>query len=341
MKSADGRSFFLQTVIAERGGLSASQRILAARQRVFPEIIAPERLWLIAGVLALCYILARSLTAPLRSLQSVVEHFGRGDFTARSHSDRRDEVGELARTFDGMAQQIQSLLGRQRDLLRDVSHELRSPLTRLSLALQLARSGSDRFQALDRIEREAARLNTLVGELLSLARIESGQSALHRAAVRLDHMLGDVVESCSLEASSRGCRLRLTSEAPVTIEADEELIRRAMENVICNAVHYSPKDTEISVIIDQDPEAVRIRIRDFGPGVPAESLGRIFDPFWRVDQDRSRETGGTGLGLAIARHAVQAHGGRILVRNVDPGLEVEVRLPHDPASANGALSAAS
>lgn len=123
------------------------------------------------------------------------------------------------------------------------------------------------------------RLNTLVGELLSLARIESGQSALHRASVRLDQMLEDVVESCSLEASSRGCRLRLTSDAPVTIEADGELLRRALENIICNAVHYSPKDTKISVIIDRDLETVRIRVRDFGPGVPAESLGRIFDPF--------------------------------------------------------------
>jgi signal transduction histidine kinase len=341
LKSGDGHWFFLQTVSADRGGLSASQRIQVARYTFFEGILAPERLWLMAGVLAICFILAHSLTAPLRSLQSVVEHFGRGDFTARSHSDRGDEVGELARTFDGMAQHIQSLLDRQRDLLRDISHELRSPLTRLSLALQLARSGSDRFQALDRIEKEASRLNALVGELLSLARMDSGQSALHLATVRVDQMLGDLVESCSLEASSRGCRLQLSSEAPVTIEADEELLRRALENVISNAVHYSPQDTDISVIIDQGLDVVRIRVRDFGPGVPAESLGRIFEPFWRVDQDRSRDTGGVGLGLAIARHAVQAHGGQILVRNVDPGLEVEIRLPQDPESANRALSAAS
>lgn len=341
MKDGDGYWFFLQVLTADQGGLSPSQRVLLARRWFVDRMLTPERLWLMAVVLALCYILAHSLTAPLRSLQSAVEHFGKGDFTARSNSDRRDEFGDLARTFDGMAKQIQSLLDKQRNLLRDISHELRSPLTRLNLAVELARSGSDRFQALDRIERECSRLNTLVGELLALARIESRQSALQLATVRLDEMVADLIDICSLEASSRSCRLQLNSDVPVSIEADEELLRRALENVLRNALHHAPKDTEVRLTLNQDAETTSIRIRDFGPGVPSEFLSRIFDPFWRVDQDRSREKGGAGLGLAIARHAVQAHSGEILARNVDPGLEVEIRLPRHPESPNRALPAAS
>jgi two-component system sensor histidine kinase CpxA len=329
-KSDDGHWFFLQVLRADEGGLLASQRVLLAQKRFVAQIFAPERLWLIAAVLALCCLLAHNLTAPLRSLRSAVERFGKGDFTARSNSDRRDEFGDLARTFDGMAKQIQSLLDKQQNLLRDISHELRSPLTRLNLAVELARSGSDRFQALDRIEREASRLNTLVGELLCLARMESRQPALQLTTVRLDEMVVDLVDICFLEASSRGCVLQLNSDLPVNIEADEELLRRALENVIRNALHHAPKDTEVSLTLNQEAETTSIRIRDFGPGVPSEFLSRIFDPFWRVDQDRSREKGGAGLGLAIARHAVQAHSGEILVRNVDPGLEVEIRLPHHP-----------
>ena len=273
-----------------------------------------QRLWLLATILALCYVLARHLTSPLRGLQHAVERFGKGDFTARSSSQRRDELGQLARTFDQMAERIQTLVENQRELLRDISHELRSPLTRLGLAIELARSGDDKERALNTIEKEADRLNALVGELLSLARIENQESAQRRSPVRLDAMLEDLMDVCSVESSQRECRLLFTPPGPIMVEADEELVRRAIENTIRNAVRYAPKNTDVLVTIEETKELSIVRVRDFGPGVPQESLTRIFEPFYRVDHDRNRETGGTGLGLAIAHRAVQIHGGRIVAQ---------------------------
>jgi two-component system sensor histidine kinase CpxA len=286
-----------------------------------------QRLWLIAVILAVCYVLARHLTAPLRGLQHAVERFGRGDFTARSGSLRRDELGQLAQTFDRMAAQIQTLVENQQDLLRDISHELRSPLTRLGLAVELASTRPDKQEALITIQREADRLDTLVGELLSLARIDNQKAGPRRAALRFDELLEELIDICSVEAAQRNCRLILGSCEPLTIQADEELLRRAVENVIRNAVRHAPEDSEVIVTASHSREATVIRIRDSGPGVPPESLTRIFEPFYRVDHDRNRETGGAGLGLAIAHRAVQVHGGRILARNAHPGLEVEIQLP--------------
>jgi signal transduction histidine kinase len=286
-----------------------------------------QRLWLLATILALCYLLARHLTSPLRGLQHAVERFGKGDFTARSNSQRRDELGQLARTFDQMAERIQTLLENQRELLRDISHELRSPLTRLGLAIELARSRADKEKALNTIEKEADRLNELVGELLSLARLENQEFARPCSPIRLDEMVIDLIDACSVEASQRKCRLLFPSSGQITVDADEELIRRAIENIIRNAVRYAPENTDIGVTIEETDGMTILRVRDAGPGVPQDSLTRIFEPFYRVDHDRNRETGGTGLGLAIAHRAVQIHGGRILARNAHPGLEVEIQLP--------------
>lgn len=285
------------------------------------------QLSVIAMVIVLCYFLARHLTAPLRGLQDAANRFGRGDLTARWQSRRRDELGQLARTFNQMAERIQLLLENQRNFLHDISHELRSPLTRLGLAVELARSDWNKDQTLDRIEIETQRLNMLVGELLSLTRIEHQRSALHRSPVRLDHMLEELVDVCSLEAAKRKCRIVLRSDKPIAVEADEELLRRAVENILRNALRYAPENTDVILTIANSEARTRITVRDGGPGVPAESLDRIFEPFYRVDQHRNRETGGVGLGLAIARRAIEAHGGDIHARNANPGLEVEIRLP--------------
>ncbi len=300
-------------------------------------MFAPQRLWLLVAALPLCYLLTCYLTKPIRDLERAARRFGDGDLTERLHSRRRDQLGQLARTFDGMAEHIQTLLENQRTLLRDISHELRSPLTRLSLAIELARSGSDTDRALDRIEKEADRLNILVGQLLSLAALESRKS-IQPMPVRLDEMLNDLVDVCSLEASSRNCRLQLRCDGPMTIEADEELLRRAIENAVCNALRYAPAGTDIIVTATESPDSTYIRVRDFGPGVPPEALSRLFDPLFRVDQDRSRDTGGAGLGLAIARHAVRVHSGEVSARNVHPGLELEIRLPLSHRSSEHAKS---
>lgn len=285
------------------------------------------RLWLMAANLALCYVLARHLTAPLRAFQRAVERFGKGDFTARVGLSRRDELGQLARTFDHMAEQIQTLLESQRHLLRDISHELRSPLTRLAIATELARSQGDAHQALDVIEREGNRLNDLVSELLSLTRFENRQTAPQFAPVSLKAMLEDVIEVCSVEASARHCLLVMEAETDITLDADEELVRRAAENIVRNAVRHAPPGSEISVSLSAADNGIRLCVRDRGPGVPSDSLTRIFEPFYRIDPDRNRATGGAGLGLAIAKRAVEVHGGRISARNADPGLEVEIELP--------------
>lgn len=290
------------------------------------------RLWLMAANLVLCYILARHLTAPLRALQRAVERFGKGDFTARVGSTRRDELGQLARTFDHMAEQIQTLLESQRHLLRDISHELRSPLTRLAIATELARAENEPAQALDVIEREGNRLNDLVGKLIALARFENRQAAPQLSTVGMIAVLEDIIEICEVEAAARNCRLCLEAAHDVTFEVDEELLRRAVENIVRNAVRYAPPDSKIGLSLTTVHDTVHIRVRDYGPGVPPESLTRIFEPFYRIDADRNRATGGAGLGLAIARRAIAVHGGRVTARNAEPGLEVEIELPRERGS---------
>jgi two-component system sensor histidine kinase CpxA len=254
-------------------------------------------------------------------LQSAVHRFGEGDLKARAGSQRRDELGQLAQTFDKMADRIQTLLSAERRLLLDVSHELRSPLARLNVAVELARSGPDPKTALDRIQKEADRLNALVGELLQVTRAEGDPAALRGQPVRLDEVLQEVVDDTSIEASARHCAVELKNLRAVTINADRELVRRAFENVIRNAIRYAPEGSTVDVAFKEGPCIV---VRDYGPGVPPDSLPRIFDAFYRVENDRDRASGGVGLGLAIARRAVEIHKGVIRAENADPGLRVEM-----------------
>ncbi|HET9321513.1 MAG TPA: ATP-binding protein [Bryobacteraceae bacterium] len=286
-----------------------------------------RQLWVLGAVVLLCYLLARYLTAPLRDLQVALERFGKDDFSARTRSARRDELGRLARTFDQMAEHIQNLVAAERRLLLDISHELRSPLARLGVAIELARSGENRDAALDRIQKESDRLNALVGELLQATRAEVEPNALRAQPVRLDDLLAAIVGDCSIEASARGSCLKVEAPGPVTVSGDPELLRRAAENVIRNAIRYAPPQTAVEVSLVRNGAEARIQVRDYGPGVPEEALARIFDPFYRVHGDRNRDTGGAGLGLAIARRAVELHKGKLLARNAHPGLLVEIDLP--------------
>ncbi len=309
---------------------------LAPRRQLGRWFLRPEHLWVIGAAILLCYWLAYHLTSPVRKLQKAVEQFGRGDFSARAGSSRRDELGQLARTFDQMAERIETLVSAQRRLLLDISHELRSPLARLGVAVELARSGEDREAALNRIQKEADRLNELVGELLEVTRAEAEPGALRREEVRLDALLGKLVEDAGIEAAARGCRVSLESAPAVTVEGDPELLRRAVENVLRNAIRYAPKDTAVRVTLERRNGNGIVRVQDSGPGVPEEALGRIFDAFYRVDSDRNRSSGGAGLGLSIARRAVELHKGHIHARNATPGLIVEMEIP--AATGNGVLS---
>jgi two-component system sensor histidine kinase CpxA len=260
-------------------------------------------------------------------MQKVAERFGEGDFSARIGSRRKDELGKLARALDAMAARIQTLLAAERRLLADISHELRSPLARLGVAVELARSGPNPAAALDRIQKESDRLNSLVGELLQVTRAEGDPSARRSEPVSLDALLGSIIDDAQVEAGARGCAVHFSETAAVTAPGDPELLRRAAENVIRNAVRYTPQGTSVQVALHADDGRARISVRDFGPGVPEEALPQIFNPFYRVESGRDRASGGVGLGLAIAKRAVELHGGTVSARNADPGLLVEITLP--------------
>jgi two-component system sensor histidine kinase CpxA len=231
-----------------------------------------------------------------------------------------------------MADRIQTLLSAERRLLLDISHELRSPLARLGVAIELARSGEDRESMLDRIQKESERLNELVGELLQVTRVEGDPSMQKMETVRLDELLGDLVYDSLLEAKAKDCALLLKAPLPVTLTGDEELLRRAVENVIRNAIRYAPPGTSVDIELKRSGNVAEICVRDYGPGVPEEALPRIFDPFYRVDSDRNRVSGGLGLGLAIARRSVELHKGKLMARNSHPGLLVTIELPVAPAA---------
>ncbi|WP_165250449.1 sensor histidine kinase [Paludisphaera soli] len=289
----------------------------------------PYYLWILLLILALIYALAVHLVRPLRRLQRALDEFGRGGLATRIGSNRRDEIGDLARSFDVMADRIASLMAAERRLIQDVSHELRSPLTRLGLAVRLGRSG-DREAAMGRIKKEVDRLSALVDELLRLNSAEEDPHARHRDEFRLGELLADLADDCAVEAEAKGCRIDMRADAPAVATGDRELIRRAVENVLRNAVRHAPEGSAVEVALRADADAATIAVRDRGPGVPEGSLEDIFKPFFRIEDDRSRASGGVGLGLAIARRAVALHGGSILAADADPGLLVTIRLPRAP-----------
>ncbi len=287
----------------------------------------PQQTWWMLGIfVVLCYALARQLTSPLRAMQKTIERFGRGDFSARVNSRRADELGQLGRTVDQMAERIEGLVKSQRRLLQDISHELRSPLARLGVAVELGRGGGNPTTAYDRIEREADRLNTLVGELIQVTRAEGDPTGLAIQPMHLDELVGMIVDDVRIEAEKHEIRINLES-CSAEMEGNPELLRRAIENVIRNAIRYSPEGSPVNVTLTRTGNLYRVAVRDFGSGVPAEALAHIFDPFYRVETDRGRTSGGVGLGLAIAKRAVDLHHGVLRAANVSPGLLVEIELP--------------
>lgn len=283
---------------------------------------------LILGAIALlCWLLAMTIVSPLRMLARTVDRFGAGDLSVRIHSRRKDEIGELSQAFDRMAERIGTLLSAERRLLQDISHELRTPLARLSFAAELVRSADDPDAALARLKKEIQRLSGLVSALLQVTRAEGDPSAAVFESMGLDELLAGLIEDCRVEADAHGCRLALRSSTPVTIEGDRELLRRALENVIRNAIRYAPAQSTVEVDLTTSRDAARITVRDYGSGVPEDSVARIFQPFFRVDDAREGSTGGVGLGLAIAMRAVGLHHGAVGARNVHPGLQVWIELP--------------
>jgi len=233
-----------------------------------------------------------------------------------------------------MAERIEALVDVQQRLLRDISHELRSPLARLNVALELARqrSGENLGTVLDRIERESERLNELISELLTLTLLESGTEKIEKTPIDLESLIGSIVEDSNFEARDRNRLVEIVASSKVMVSGSAEMLHRAVENVVRNAIRYTDESTavEVSLLaqeIDGQKVAI-IRVRDHGPGVPEAALSRMFRPFYRVEDDRGRHTGGTGIGLAITERSIQLHGGTITVSNAtDGGLVVEMMLP--------------
>jgi len=285
----------------------------------------------------LSYGLGRYLTRPILGLQSAVRRFAGGDLAVRVAplvQGRRDEIAQLGRDFDHMAERIESLMRAQQRLLRDISHELRSPLARMAVALELAKSraGAEAQPNLERIEREAGRLNQLIGQLLTLVRMESGVEAMETALFEVSSLVGCLVRDEDFEARGRNRSVTAEITAGLALVGNEELVRRALENVLRNAVRYTAEHSAVEVNLTKERidnrEWARLSIRDHGPGVPRESLRAMFLPFRRIGDARERDSGGVGLGLAIADHAVRAHHGSIWAENADGGgLRVVIRLP--------------
>lgn len=289
----------------------------------------------------ICYLLAWRITAPVRRLRQAVQQLADGNLKARTGIEtgrRGDEITDLGSDFDRMAEQIEALVLSQRQLVRDISHELRSPLARLQVALGLARRDAPprTEQALDRIEREGERLNELIGELLTLSLLENGASFTASETVEMQALLTEIVEDASFEAAESSRRVQLVA-VPALVAGNRELLRRALENVVRNALHYTAEGTCVQVASGLENSALVIRVLDQGPGVPDEMLSAIFQPFYRVAEARDRLSGGTGIGLAITARAVALHGGSVkAVNRPEAGLEVEIRLPVRPLEEKAA-----
>lgn len=314
------------------------QNVTLGRVLRRPRVIALP-LFVAAAVSGLvCFFLARYLTAPLVRLRFATEQVAAGDLGYRVATllgRRKDEIADLAVAFDRMAERLEALVSTQKQLLRDVSHELRSPLSRLQVALGLARqrSGGRAEGELDRIELETERLNDLIGQLLSLARLESGNEAITQEPVDLADLLDTVTKDAAFEAQTRNRNVDLVRTVPSIVTADARLLHQALENVVRNAIKYTAEGTTVEVSMDRDrehPRAFLIRVRDHGPGVPEEMLTRLFEPFVRVGDARDRASGGYGLGLAIAERSLRTQGGHMSARNEpDGGLSLIIRVPEN------------
>ena len=292
----------------------------------------------VASIVAL--VLAYWIAHPVQHLRTATVRFAAGDLTARAGPavvKRKDAIGDLGRDFDRMAVRIEALLTSQQRLLRDVSHELRSPLARLNVALGIAarQAGPEAHDALARIEYEAERLNDLIGQLLTLTYLESSPADLERSEIDLATLVQDVVSDANFEAQGRNTVVRIVRcESPIVLGI-EHLLRSAIENLMRNSVIYASPGTDVEVEVGRRDDRERpyafVSIRDHGPGIPEDQLKSVFRPFYRIDEARDRSRGGAGLGLAIADRAVRLHDGTITASNApEGGLIVELRIPTTP-----------
>lgn len=287
------------------------------------------------------FVLVLLVTRPVARLRKAAHELAQGNLNARvvgPGSQLRifegDEIQALVHDFNHMAERLESLVSAQKLLLRDVSHELRSPLARLSVALELAREDADPAMAphLDRIERETQVLNQLIGQLLTLSSMEAIENITNFEPLSLNRLVEEMIPDATYEARQRQCSVVFHSGEECTVVGSQQLLHRALENVIRNAIRYTREGSEVEITLTTSPDnggrTAVVEVSDRGPGIPEDELESIFLPFYRVDQARSPHTGGTGVGLAIAERAVKLHGGDLRAFNrPDGGATLRIRLP--------------
>jgi two-component system, OmpR family, sensor kinase len=308
------------------------------RPSVFGALSLPAISFTILGIALMVsaltsWWLAEHLTAPIRRIQAGARALATESLDVRVSAgleERKDELAVLARDFDAMADQLRANRGATTQLLRDISHELRSPLARMRVALGLARQPpADLSRQLDRLEREIERLDAMISQVLKLAHLHGTDALQQREPFELGEVIEEVVRDANFEGAVKNCRIELQGTADIALLGSRELLRSAIENVLRNAVRYSPNDTRVLIRISRRAgNGLEILIGDHGPGVPAAELERIFEPFYRVAESRDRDSGGEGIGLAITSQVLKAHGGSAQAVNAQSGgLEVRLRLP--------------
>lgn len=286
---------------------------------------------LVSGAVML--LTTRSVTRPVDWLRSAARNLADGELNARAGGNTSAlkparEVDGLIRDFNHMAQRVEELVHSQRQLIADVSHELRSPLARLSLALDLLRQfPEEKDEHLARFENEIGKLNDLIERLLTLSRLESSTILLKEDYFDLSDLVAEVISDVQFEAAAKGCSVTFTRFEQCPLTGDQSLLRSATENILRNAVQYSDEGTTVCVDLVHDPERATIRVTDTGRGLPEDEIDQIFQPFFRGTEARSRRSDGHGLGLAIASRAVGLHRGSIHACNTGSGLAVTIDLP--------------
>jgi two-component system sensor histidine kinase CpxA len=339
VKVSLGRTMAVSTVKGSNGALYRVVLDIPRHTGSLTPVFGKGWLWgavtallVLAGV---CYWIARKFTMPVVEVCDAARSLASGDLSARVVNpkllQRRDEFSQLAQDFNAMASRIESLVSAKQRLFWDISHELRSPLTRLSLALGMARrkANPEVVPAMDRIERETEQLNALIEQLLTLARITGGTSPSLTEQIELASLVKSIADDAAFEAGGTNRSVRLEVKGTATITGASELLRSAIENVVRNAVKFTAEATAVSILVEPQGagKAIVIHVRDHGPGVPESELDRLFEVFYRVPETRA-STAGSGLGLAITNQAVLAHGGWVKARNAEGGgLEVQIGLP--------------
>lgn len=282
----------------------------------------------------LLWFLAKYSSKPLLMIQKAANKLGNGELTTRVEKldQRSDELGQLAKSFNRMAEKLEGSISAQQRLLADISHELRSPMTRLQLAIALAHKSKNSAEELEkyllRCETEVGRLDDMLGDVIALSRLENTLPCFSSTPITLTNLLGDLINDAQFLADEKGININFVTHNSINVNGDEQLLASALSNILNNAVKYSSNNSEITVSLTTDKQWFSIEVSDSGAGVPEDALAQLFKPFYRVQNDRARITGGSGLGLAIAKQAVLAHHGEInAFNNKNKGLTIVIKLP--------------